>query len=104
RMAPITMIHRAGDNAPLGQLGDTLYGREIRGDYNTAKYRGEPLLQRLEVRTAEGTLSYQRLILPCATGDHRVGRLVVGVTPLGRLIPPCEATRARRRAGCTIAS
>jgi predicted DNA-binding ribbon-helix-helix protein len=92
RLAPITMLHRAADNVPLKTLGDTLYAREIRADYSAAKFRAEPVLQRLSVRTTEGTLKYERIILPCAVQDGRVGRLVVGVTPLSRLIPRRTST------------
>ena len=92
RLAPITMIHRAADNAPLKSLGDTLYAREIRNDYSAAKYRAEPILQHLSVRTTEGTLKYERIILPCAVPGGRVGRLVVGVTPLTRLVPRRTST------------
>jgi predicted DNA-binding ribbon-helix-helix protein len=94
RMAPITMIHRASDNVPLKTLGETLYAREVRADYNAAKYRAEPVLQRLSVRTTEGTLKYQRVILPCAVNGGRVGRLIVGVTPLSRLAPQRTSRRA----------
>jgi predicted DNA-binding ribbon-helix-helix protein len=88
RLAPITMLHRASDNVPLKALGDTLYAREIKADYSAAKFKGRPVLQQLSVRTTEGTLRYERIILPCATEDGRTGRLVVGVTPLSRLAPP----------------
>jgi predicted DNA-binding ribbon-helix-helix protein len=87
RVAPVTMLHRAHDNAPLRSLGDTLYAREIRADYSAAKYGAEPALQHLSVRTTEGTLKYERIILPCAVPGGRVGRLIVGVTPLSRLVP-----------------
>lgn len=92
RLAPITMLHRAADNVPLKSLGDTLYAREIRADYSAAKYRAEPVLHRLSVRTTEGTLKYERIILPCTTQDGRVDRLVVGVTPLTRLVPARTST------------
>ncbi len=92
RLAPITMLHRASDNVPLKTLGDTLYAREIRADYSAAKFRGEPVLQRLSVRTAEGALKYERIILPCSLGDGRTDRLVVGVTPLSRLVPRRTST------------
>ncbi len=94
RCAPITMLHRSVDNVPLKTLGDTLYAREIKADYSAAKFRPEPVLQRLSVRTTEGALKYQRLILPCAGPEGRVDRLVVGVTPLTRLAPRRTSTRA----------
>jgi predicted DNA-binding ribbon-helix-helix protein len=88
RLAPITMIHRAqGDDVPLKSLGDSLYAREIKADYSGAKFKGKPLLQQLSVRTPEGALRYERIILPCSTEDGRIGRLVVGVTPLSKLAP-----------------
>jgi predicted DNA-binding ribbon-helix-helix protein len=87
RQAPITMIYRAPDNVPLRTLGETLYAREIKTDYSAAKYKAQPVLHRMSVRTAEGALKYQRMILPCVVGDGRIGRLVVGVTPLSRLAP-----------------
>ena len=85
RMAPITMIHRASDNVPLRSLGDTLYAREIKADYSAAKFKGKPVLQQLSVRTSEGTLKYDRIILPCVSGEGRTGRLIVGVAPPNRL-------------------
>lgn len=88
RQAPITMIYRAPDNVPLSTLGETLYAREIKTDYNAAKYKAQPVFHRLSVRTAEGSLKYQRIILPCLVGEGRIGRLVVGVTPLSRLALP----------------
>jgi predicted DNA-binding ribbon-helix-helix protein len=94
RMAPVTMIHRMADNVPLKTLGDTLYAREVRADYSAAKFRAAPMLQRLAVRTAEGTLKYQRVILPCSVRDGRIGRLVVGVTPLSRLVRGPTSTSA----------
>jgi predicted DNA-binding ribbon-helix-helix protein len=94
RCAPITMLHKSDDNVPLKALGDTLYAREIKADYSAAKYRPGPLLQRMSVRTSEGALKYQRLILPHAGSDGRVDRLVVGVTPLTRLVPRQTSTRA----------
>jgi len=87
KQAPVTMIYRAPDNVPLRSLGETLYAREIKTDYSAAKYKAQPVLHRMSVRTAEGSLKYQRMILPCALGDGRIDRLVVGVTPLTRLIP-----------------
>jgi hypothetical protein len=94
RCAPITMIHRAQDNVPLKALGNTLYAREIKADYSAAKYGPEPLLQSMSVRTSEGALKYQRIILPCVGSDGRVERLVVGVTPLTRLVPRRTSTPA----------
>lgn len=82
RMAPATVLHRANDDVPLRALGDTLYVREIKADYAAVKRRGQPILQHLSVRTAEGALRYQRLILPCAIDDDRIDRLIVGVAPL----------------------
>src|SRR5262249_16509707 len=71
RQAPLTMIHRIGDNTPLKTLGDSLYAREIKADYNAVKHRGRPVLQVMSVRVAEGTLKYQRLLLPCLGSDGR---------------------------------
>ncbi len=93
RQAPKTVICRIGDNVPLKRLGDTLYPREIKTDYNTAKLRRMPVLQRVAVRTSEGAIKYQRIILPCGSWDGRISRLVVGVAPLGRV------SRAGRPAG-----
>ena len=87
RQAPITMIYRAPDDAPLRTMGESLYTRELKADYSAAKYKAEPVFQRMSVRTAEGALKYQRIMLPCAVGDGRTGRLIVGVTPLTRLAP-----------------
>ncbi len=94
RQAPITMIYRAPDDVPLRALGATLYARELKADYSAAKFKARPVLQDMAVRTSEGALRYQRIILPCATGDGRTGRLVVGVTPLSRLVPRPTSTRA----------
>ena len=94
RQAPITMLYRAADNVPFKSLGDTLYARELKADSSAAKYRPRPVLQRLSVRTNEGALKYQRLILPCGGSDGRVDRLVVGVTPLSRLVRQRTSTRA----------
>jgi predicted DNA-binding ribbon-helix-helix protein len=93
RQAPVTMLHRARDNVPLKSLGDTLYAREIKADYSAAKFKGRPVLQQLSVRTSEGALRYERLILPCSVSDGRIGRLVVGVTPLSKLVQPRTSTR-----------
>jgi hypothetical protein len=79
RQAPATVIHRVGDNVPLKVLGEGLYPREVRADYNAAKYSGTPAFQLMSVRTLEGALRYHRLILPCAVRDGRIGRFVVGV-------------------------
>jgi predicted DNA-binding ribbon-helix-helix protein len=94
RQAPVTVLHRATDNVPLKALGDTLYAREIRADYSAAKFKGRPVLQQLSVRTAEGALRYERIILPCAVQDGRIGRLIVGVTPLSKLAPPRTSRQA----------
>jgi predicted DNA-binding ribbon-helix-helix protein len=93
RQAPITMIYRAPDNVPMKALGETLYAREVKADYSAAKYKGDPVLHRMSVRTAEGALKYQRIILPCGGQDGRISRLVVGVTPLTRLAPRLIPTR-----------
>jgi len=84
RQAPVTLICRAPDNAPLTTMGDSLYAREIKADYTAAKYKGQPMFQRMSVRTGEGALRYQRIILPCAVADDRPGRLIVGVAPPAR--------------------
>jgi predicted DNA-binding ribbon-helix-helix protein len=94
RQAPITMIYRAQDNTPMRTLGETLYARELKADYSAAKFKGLPVLQKLSVRTPEGALRYQRIILPCAVADGRTGRLLVGVTPLSKLTPRRTSTRA----------
>jgi predicted DNA-binding ribbon-helix-helix protein len=94
RQAPITMIYRAPDDVPLRALGATLYARELKADYSAAKFKAQPMLQHMAVRTAEGALRYQRIILPCTTADGRPSRLVVGVTPLSRLVPRPTSTRA----------
>jgi predicted DNA-binding ribbon-helix-helix protein len=94
RLAPVTVLHRASDNVPLKTLGDTLYAREIRADYSAAKFKARPVLQQLSVRTAEGALKYDRIILPCAIGDGRTGRLVVGVAPPNRLARRRTSMRA----------
>ncbi|MBV8167029.1 MAG: ribbon-helix-helix domain-containing protein [Alphaproteobacteria bacterium] len=86
RQAPVTQIYRAPANVPLSALGDTLYARELMADYSNAKFRPEPALQQLAVRTSEGALRYDRIILPCAVDGSRIGRLVVGVAP-----PPPQA-------------
>ncbi len=94
RQAPITMIYKAPNDVPLRTLGESLYARELKADYTAAKFKAHPVLQRLSVRTTEGALKYQRIILPCAVKDGRTGRLVVGVTPLSRLVPRPTSTRA----------
>ncbi len=94
RMAPITRIYRATDNVPLKTLGETLYAREIKADYSAAKFKSRPTLQQISVRTREGALKYDRIILPCAVGEGRTGRLVVGVAPPSRLVPRRTSTRA----------
>lgn len=88
RMAPVTMIQRTFDDAPLRSLGDTLYAREIKADYSAVKRDRRPVLQQLSVRTADGGLRYERIILPCAGTDGRITQLVVGVAPSGKLARP----------------
>jgi predicted DNA-binding ribbon-helix-helix protein len=84
RQAPVTLICRAPDNAPLTTMGDSLYAREIKADYTAAKYKGQPMFQRMSVRTGEGALRYQRIILPSAGAEGRPSRLIVGVAPSPR--------------------
>lgn len=93
RQAPVTRLSRGSDNMPLKAFGDTLYAREIKADYGAAKYRAQPVLQHLSVRTSEGALRYERIILPCLVGG-RVARLVVGVAPPSRLAPRRTSKRA----------
>jgi hypothetical protein len=105
RQAPVTMIYRTPNGAPFKVMGDSLYAREIKVDYSIAKYKTEPMLQRLSVRTPEGALRYQRIMLPCSVGDGPTGRLIIGVAPLSGLAPPWNSGRAdawykaRREAG-----
>jgi hypothetical protein len=78
----------------LRTLGETLYARELKADYSGAKFKAAPVLQELSVRTLEGALRYDRIILPCGVGDGRIGRLVVGVAPPSRSAPRRTSTRA----------
>jgi predicted DNA-binding ribbon-helix-helix protein len=94
RQAPITQIYRASENTPLSALGETLYARELKADYSSAKFRGIPALQQLSVRTAEGALRYDRIILPCSVDDGATARLVVGVAPPNRLAHRRTSIRA----------
>jgi len=93
RQAPKTMICRTPDNVPLKTLGDSIYSREVRADYQAAKLGGQPLLQKVSVRIPEAALSYQRIMLPCANRDGRVDRLIVVVAAPSRLPHP-DATVA----------
>lgn len=81
RQAPITVIYRRGDNVPLRALGRSLYSRELKTDYVTAKYQHAPILQRLWARTPEGEIRYDRLILP-SRADAPTDRLIIGVSPI----------------------
>lgn len=94
RQAPVTRIYRTADNVPLRTLGETLYSRELKADYSGAKFGAKPVLQEMSVRSAEGALRYDRIILPCAVGDSRIGRLIVGVAPPSQRVPRQTSTRA----------
>lgn len=87
RQAPVTRIYRAPDNVPLRALGNTLYSRELKADYNAIKFKPTPALQQLSVHTSEGALRYDRIILPCTLDGSRIARLVVGVAPPHRPAP-----------------
>lgn len=84
RQAPITMIYRTPDHSRMRRMGnDTLYASAVQADYAKAKYTAAPMLQKVSVRSPQGDLKYQRIILPCAVeGSDRLNRLVVGVIPL----------------------
>jgi predicted DNA-binding ribbon-helix-helix protein len=87
RQAPVTMIYKTSDHSRMSRLGDTLYSSAVQSDYAKAKFAGLPTLQKVSVRSQEGDLKYQRIILPCAVASDQVNRLVVGVIPLEPLSP-----------------
>jgi predicted DNA-binding ribbon-helix-helix protein len=86
RQAPVTMICRIGNDVPLKRLGDSLYPREVRADYDAVKNGRQPMLQKVAVHVPEGALSYQRIMLPCADRDGQVDRLIVGVVAASPLV------------------
>ena len=87
RQAPKTVICRIGDNVPLRRLGEGLYSREVRADYQAVKMGRAPVLQKVAVQTSADALSYQRIMLPYAGVDGRIDRLVIGVAAPSRLVP-----------------
>ncbi len=94
RQAPVTRIYRAPDNVPLKTLGQTLYARELKADYSSAKFNARPVLQQISVRSREGAVKYDRIILPCSIDDSGTGRLLVGVARPSRLPPRRTSTGA----------
>jgi len=82
RQAPVTVIYRRPDNTPLRALGNSLYVQSLKTDYEAVKRLKRPSFQRVSVKSPEGSIRYNRLILPWARKDGTVERLVVGVYPI----------------------